>query len=802
MNKRILFISYYYYPDIGPGALRAKSIVDSLIKYGPSDMKIEVLTTMPNRYPSLDISAPQIESNDSVIIHRFQLPKHQNGIFDQVIAFATFFFYVQKFVYKKKWDIVIATSGRLFTASLAKLVSKQVCAKLYLDIRDLFTDTINNITQNFFFKIFMPLFYLIEKWTFNSANKINIVSSAFLPYIKKIAPNVPITVYTNGVDNFFLKKNFINYKANKIPVVLYVGNIGDGQSLNKIIPIAAKNFKDINFKIIGDGSGRKLLINNNLIISQNNVKISKPVLRHKLFKEYQKADILFLHLNNADSFKKVLPSKIFEYAATGKPILAGVKGYPANFLKKNLKGVEIFEPGDVTQMKIGLRKLLNGPKVFERKNFCQKFDRDKIIKELTIDIFSLLKETLIKSRLLVVHRYYWPDKTSCSNILYNIVNYLSKNFDIDVLSSKPSYYSKALYTKKKIPTVEIINNTIITRLSLENETNSRFIRIKNAIILSIYILIKSIFTKYDVIISTTAPPVLNGFFSALASKLTNTKFIYFCMDINPEIGKQVTKDFENKIFYSFLLKLDKWACQTASLILVHSKNMFLTLQQRYSKNLINIKIMRHFSPEINETIKNIKSNFMIFKPSSKLKIIYAGNIGRFQGFNNVVDAMCLISQRKDIELLIIGEGNEKSFMIDQVKRKKANIKFLNYVSPNKVKQIIEKSDVGLMTLIPNVYRFSSPSKIPTYLEMGKPIIAIVEKNSHIAKDIISKEYGIVVDFKNIINSLAKNLIQLADNKKILKIKSLNAKKTYNKYYSNNLILNQWENLINEIIVRK
>jgi hypothetical protein len=101
MNNRILFISYYYYPDIGPGALRAKSIVDSLIKYGPSDLKIEVLTTMPNRYPSLDISAAQIEFNDNVIIHRFQLPKHQNGIFDQIIAFATFFFYVQKFVYKK-----------------------------------------------------------------------------------------------------------------------------------------------------------------------------------------------------------------------------------------------------------------------------------------------------------------------------------------------------------------------------------------------------------------------------------------------------------------------------------------------------------------------------------------------------------------------------------------------------------------------------------------------------------------------------------------------------------------------------
>ena len=127
-------------------------------------------------------------------------------------------------------------------------------------------------------------------------------------------------------------------------------------------------------------------------ILQNNLQILKPVLRSKLFNEYKKADILFLHLNHADSFKKVLPSKIFEYAATGKPILAGVKGYSAKFLKKNIKGVEIFNPNDFTKMQIGLRKLLNGPKVFKRQNFCKNFDRDKIIKKLTTDIVSLLNQ--------------------------------------------------------------------------------------------------------------------------------------------------------------------------------------------------------------------------------------------------------------------------------------------------------------------------------------------------------------------------------------------------------------------------
>ena len=44
-------------------------------------------------------------------------------------------------------------------------------------------------------------------------------------------------------------------------------------------------------------------------------------------------DVLFLHLNDYSAFRKVIPSKIFEYAATGKPIVAGVSGYAAEFLR-------------------------------------------------------------------------------------------------------------------------------------------------------------------------------------------------------------------------------------------------------------------------------------------------------------------------------------------------------------------------------------------------------------------------------------------------------------------------------------
>ncbi len=387
---RILVLSFYYPPDIGPGSLRAKSIVDALLEEGPSDLKIDVITTMPNRYYSLNLPALQYENTGKVSINRITLPKHKNGMFDQAKAFVLFSFVVRKLILKKKWDIVFATSSRLMTASLGAWVAKQTNSKLYLDIRDLFTDTMSNIFAKKPLQILMPIFYKLEKWTFCSADKLNVVSAGFLDHIKKIIPNLSPSVYTNGVDKIFLKKDFSTNQTKPKPLVLYAGNIGDGQALHKIIPLAANEFNDIQFRVIGDGSARELLTNNFLFKSQTNIELSKPVLRHELIEEYKKADILFIHLDKYKAFQKVLPSKIFEYAATGKPILAGVSGYAAKFLCEHVKGVEVFNPCDIKTMKHGLKKLLNGPKIIDREIFLSNYNRQYIMKKMANDILSML----------------------------------------------------------------------------------------------------------------------------------------------------------------------------------------------------------------------------------------------------------------------------------------------------------------------------------------------------------------------------------------------------------------------------
>ncbi|MCK5882606.1 MAG: hypothetical protein KAG61_02870, partial [Bacteriovoracaceae bacterium] len=142
------------------------------------------------------------------------------------------------------------------------------------------------------------------------------------------------------------------------------------------------------FRIIGDG-GRKSLLESALQEHKcSNVQMVKPVDRTELLNEYLGADILFLHLNDYDAFKKVLPSKIFEYAATGKPIWAGVSGFAAEFLLSEVENVAVFSPCDIEEGKTSYSKLslTHTP----RKFFIDKYSRSRIMHNMSLDILSLL----------------------------------------------------------------------------------------------------------------------------------------------------------------------------------------------------------------------------------------------------------------------------------------------------------------------------------------------------------------------------------------------------------------------------
>jgi glycosyltransferase involved in cell wall biosynthesis len=180
------------------------------------------------------------------------------------------------------------------------------------------------------------------------------------------------------------------YPDRKQKLIVYAGNIGEGQGLEKIIPLSAKRLGEkYNFLIIGDGGSKQKLKNEILKQEVTNVELRNPVNREELKQIYGNADFLFLHLNDYKAFEKVLPSKIFELAAYDKPIIAGVSGYAFQFIKENIPNVILFNPCDVNSFVGQIQNYRY--KTMIRSDFIEHYKRSRINKEMAQSILKFVQ---------------------------------------------------------------------------------------------------------------------------------------------------------------------------------------------------------------------------------------------------------------------------------------------------------------------------------------------------------------------------------------------------------------------------
>lgn len=389
---RILVLTFYYSPDLSAGSFRSTALVKALLARFPETVHVEVITTLPNRYDSFTDHALVLEQFPGLTIHRIKLPAHGSGMLAQARAFVTYARETLARVKLGQYDLVYGSSSRLMTAALSAHVSRKKGLPLYLDIRDIFVDTIKYVLPGGFAWLLNPLFSLVESWTITRADTVNLVSGGFKGYFSRRYPRQRYSYFTNGIDDEFitLGDGVCEQPDDAGPIdVLYAGNIGEGQGLHTILPDLARRLEGrAAFRVIGDGGRKRQLEEELARAGCTNVDVLPPMKREQLIEAYRRADVLFLHLNDYPAFRKVLPSKVFEYAATGKPVWAGVAGYAASFVNVEIENAAVFRPCDAEHAVRALSELKL--ETVRRTAFIARYTRASIMSEMALDIARLL----------------------------------------------------------------------------------------------------------------------------------------------------------------------------------------------------------------------------------------------------------------------------------------------------------------------------------------------------------------------------------------------------------------------------
>jgi glycosyltransferase involved in cell wall biosynthesis len=396
---KIVFFTLYFPPDIGAGSFRAISLVNELSKKIHVNSQIHVITSHPNRYITHRIQAKDNEQMDNVFIHRIKIPSYGRGMLSQTRTFIVYAIKAFKLSLNIKPNFILGTTSRLMTGVLTYISARYHKCNYFIDLRDIFSETISDIfrAKNRFFAYFIKyIFILIERKILDSASGVNVVSEGFTQYFESININTSNWYFfPNGVDDEFVNLNLVKTNNNKtVKTILYAGNIGNGQGLEKIIPdIAMRLGPDYKFVIIGDGGAINLLERKIKKCNIVNIELIPPVSRIELIEHYNNADILFLHLNNIKALERVLPSKIFEYAAIGRPIIAGLNGYSADFLRRNIDYSQIFEPGDINTavsyiLSVDYSSISDG----KIHKFIKKYSRKSIMSQMANELTLIIEE--------------------------------------------------------------------------------------------------------------------------------------------------------------------------------------------------------------------------------------------------------------------------------------------------------------------------------------------------------------------------------------------------------------------------
>ena len=393
------------------------------------------------------------------------------------------------------------------------------------------------------------------------------------------------------------------------------------------------------------------------------------------------------------------------------------------------------------------------------------------------------------SRLLLVHRYFWPDTPPYATILREIARRLREDgHQVEVLSAQPSYKPTAGIDRR--PWREPLDGFVVRRVRALDNSRS-FIKAAaghaSFVMLAFWALIAG--RKRDIVMCSTVPPVVLSSALSIGAKIRGARFIYHCMDLHPDVS---VKRERLSTLQKLMRRVDTATCRRADAIVVLSGDMKRTLTQRDSALESKIVVINNFD------LRDIDEMPPAAPPErgSRLRVVFTGNLGRFQGLVELADA--LNASGLPVELVLMGDGAVARGLRERQSDVPEGpaVRVLAHGSASEARALMRTADLGLVSLVPGVIRSAYPSKTITYLAEGLPLLAVVDDDSELARTVTEHGIGHQVapgDIEGVV-SVLKTLCN--DRDRIVRLRERVAE-----YAANQLdrdeVLERWAELISD-----
>ena len=336
-------------------------------------------------------------------------------------------------------------------------------------------------------------------------------------------------------------------------------------------------------------------------------------------------------------------------------------------------------------------------------------------------------------KVLLTHRFFWPDTAPYASILQTIASALAMDgHQVQVLSTTPSYRQDVSH--KLVPKHEDLVDFSITRIwVLANEKANALRRILNVLMYCSAIFITVLRVRPDVVMAATTPPVVAAWTASFAAKLIRSKFVYHVQDIHPEVSLYSNGWLGRGGALRLLRFLDNRTLRRSAAIVVLSQDMKETLEARGLSDL-PISVINNFSLDAFDTWQ--EPPMALKKAPGVIRVIFAGNLGRFQNLPRLAEGVSLLfAKYPQLELMFLGDGAALP-ELRKAWSHSPQVTFGPFLPFPQARVLIENADIGLVALSPDIYRVAYPSKVTTYLSLGLPLLVFLEPHSALSQDLV------------------------------------------------------------------
>jgi glycosyltransferase involved in cell wall biosynthesis len=292
--------------------------------------------------------------------------------------------------------------------------------------------------------------------------------------------------------------------------------------------------------------------------------------------------------------------------------------------------------------------------------------------------------------------------------------------------------------------------------------------------------------KYDVIFVYAPSPILQAIPAIFLGWLKGCPVALWVQDLWPE-SLSATGNVQNRVVLKLVERVVRYIYRHCDLLLVQSHAFEGPVRALASDTPIvyypNSVDDSFALPVTNEppTVEGFGAGF---------SVMFAGNIGMAQGVGVIVEAAALLRENTDIHFVVLGDGNSRGWMLNEVQQQGlANVHLPGRFPMETMPGFMQKASVLLVTLADRpIFAATVPSKIQAYMAAGRPIIACL--NGEGARLVVEAGAGFATQAENA-RSLADTILRMCrlspeEREKM----GNNGRKYYREHFDHRQLVNQ------------